>query len=205
MNTRLHTAITLVALGLASTAVSRNAGACGIGDISQPADAQWSMPVLSSGAVPGSGAKDTQPQPSPNDLAFLRDPITGLYEFSFVSEGSDGIPDGTVVDHGFVTWHDDGTEIMNSGKPPITSSFCMGVWRHTGLRSYKLNHEALSWNDSGTAFVGPANIRENIQLSHNGSSYSGNFLLTQYSTDGTTILAQVQGTVSGTRITPDSN
>ena len=171
----------------------------------RPAGAQWSMPALSPGAVPGSGAKDTQSQPSPNDLWFLRDPITGLYQFSFVSEGSDGIPDGTVIDQGFVTWHDDGTEIMNSGRPAITGNFCMGVWRHTGLRTYKLNHEALAWSDDGTVFVGPANIRENIQLNHNGNSYSGNFLLTQYAADGTTILAQVQGTVSGTRVTPDSN
>src|SRR5262245_23104935 len=52
--------------------------------------------------------------------------IVGLWQITFTSKDTSGIPDGTVIDAGYATWHADGTEIMNSGRPPITSSFCMG-------------------------------------------------------------------------------
>ena len=58
--------------------------------------------------------------------------IVGLWQVTFTSKGTSGIPDGTVVDAGYATWHSDGTEIMNSGRPPITGSFCMGVWKQVG-------------------------------------------------------------------------
>ena len=55
--------------------------------------------------------------------------IVGFWHVKFVSEGSEGIPDGTEVDAGYSQWHSDGTEIMNSaGRSPITGSFCLGVW-----------------------------------------------------------------------------
>src|SRR3982074_1334258 len=62
-----------------------------------------------------------------SDLA----PIVGLWKFKFVSKDSPGIPDGAVIDEGYVTWHSDGTEIMNSGRAPSTGNFCMGVWKKT--------------------------------------------------------------------------
>lgn len=129
--------------------------------------------------------------------------VVGLWKFRFVSQGTQGIPDGTEIDAGYVTWHSDGTELMNSGRPPKTGSFCMGTWRQTGPRSFKLNHFALSWDESGASFIGPANIREQITVARGGSSYSGTFLLTQYAIDETTILAQIRGVVSATRITAD--
>jgi hypothetical protein len=45
---------------------------------------------------------------------------------------------------GFSQWHSDGTEILNSSRPPATSNFCLGVWEKTGPFAYKLNHFALS-------------------------------------------------------------
>ena len=132
---------------------------------------------------------------------FLRT-IVGLWSFQFVSEGNDGIPDNTVLDQGYAMWHADGTEMINSGKPPITSSFCMGVWKPTGLFTYKLNHVALSWDPSGTTFVGPASIREEVTLDHSGDSYSGTFTIDQFDTNGN-VIAHVQGTVNATRITAD--
>ncbi len=129
--------------------------------------------------------------------------VVGLWKFKFVSKGSQGIPDGAEIDAGYVTWHSDGTELMNSGRAPKTGSFCMGAWRQTGSRSFKLNHYALSWDDTGTAFVGPANIREQVTVDRSGDHYTGTFTLTQYSTDETTILAQVKGVVTATRISAD--
>ena len=129
--------------------------------------------------------------------------IVGLWKFTFTSEGSQGIPDGTVVDAGYVTWHADGTELMNSGRPPITGSFCMGVWKPVGPSTFKLHHVALSWDPTGTVFVGPAEIRETVTVAPKGNSYVGKFTLDQLATDEKTVLAHVQGTVTATRVTVD--
>jgi hypothetical protein len=40
-----------------------------------------------------------------------------------------------VIDDALATWHSDGTEIMNSSKPPISQSWCMGVWKTVGPRT----------------------------------------------------------------------
>jgi hypothetical protein len=127
--------------------------------------------------------------------------IVGLWKFAFTAKGNKGIPDGAPIDAGFVTWHADGTELMNSGRAPPTQSFCSGVYDSDGPGKYELNHWALSWDSTGTVFVGPANVREKIVLI-NANKYGGNFTITQYATDGKTVLAQVLGTVTATRITP---
>jgi hypothetical protein len=129
--------------------------------------------------------------------------VVGLWKFKFVSKGSKGIPDGAEIDAGYVTWHADGTELMNSGRAPKTGSFCMGAWRQTGWHTFKLNHYALSWDEMGASFIGPTNIREQITVDRSGKSYSGTFTLTQYSVDETTVLAQVKGIVTATRVTAD--
>lgn len=129
--------------------------------------------------------------------------IVGLWHTVFTAKNSAPVPDGVVVDDAFVTWHADGTEIMNSGKPPITGNFCMGVWEPTGPSAFKLKHIALGWDPSGTQFLGQVLIKENVRLSRNGNSYSGTFSIDQFGLDGTTVLAHVAGVVTGTRITVD--
>ncbi len=163
--------------------------------------------------------------------------ITGLWKFAFTAKGNQAsnVPEHTVplrddtpVDSGFVTWHDDGTELMNSGRAPVSGSFCMGVWKQVGPNTYRLNHWALSWIpayqpgqtqswspfgvDQAFAPVGPTNIQEEVTLNHHGDSYSGVFRLTQYLNDGKSgpitdakpaaVVAIIFGTVSGTRIDP---
>jgi hypothetical protein len=141
--------------------------------------------------------------------------IVGLWKFAFTAKGNTGIPDGTPIDAGYVTWHADGTELMNSGRAPTTGDFCMGVWKQVGPSTYKLNHFALAWEfDANTAatapgvggadFVGPANIREVVTVDHSGMRYEGTFDLVQYAADEKTVLAEVTGTVKGTRITVNS-
>jgi hypothetical protein len=141
--------------------------------------------------------------------------IVGLWKFTFTAEGNtNGIPDGTPIDAGYVTWHEDGTELMNSGRAPTTGNFCMGVWKQVGPATYKLNHFALAWafdasapvtgpGTGGADFIGPANIRERVILGPNGDSYHGTFTLTQYEPDGVTVVAPtpIVGTVKATRIT----
>src|ERR1700691_6716166 len=71
------------------------------------------------------------------------DPIVGMWHVMFTAEGnSEGPPDGTPIDNALVVWHAEGTEIMNSGRPPQDGNFCMGVWEQTGRFTYKLNHFA---------------------------------------------------------------
>jgi hypothetical protein len=130
------------------------------------------------------------------------EPIVGFWKATFVSEGSSGIPDGTVVDSPFVQWHSDGTEIMNSSRAPATQSFCLGVWKPTGHSEYELNHFALSFEQAGT-FVGPAQIREKITLSDR-DHYTGSFTIDQFDPTGT-LLAEVKGSVVATRVTVDTS
>jgi hypothetical protein len=129
--------------------------------------------------------------------------IVGLWNFTFVSEGNPGIPDGTVIDAGYAAWHSDGTEIINSGAhAPMTGNFCMGVWKQTKHSTFKLNHFALPWDPTGTFFVGPANLKEEVVLDRSKNSYSGTFTIDQYDTNGN-LLAHIAGTTSAQRVTVD--
>ena len=130
-------------------------------------------------------------------------PIVGLWKFTFVSKGSTGIPDGTLIDSGYATWHNDGTEIMNSARAPMTQSFCTGIWMQTGDYTYTLNHFAMSWDPTGSMYVGPANIKESITIDYSGTAFSGTFTIMQYDTKGN-VLQTVNGTVTATRINVDS-
>jgi hypothetical protein len=122
--------------------------------------------------------------------------IVGLWKVRFL------LPDHTVFDDGYATWHSDGTELMNSGRPPMTGSFCMGVWQQNSDGTYKLNHVALSWDSTGTTFIGPAKIRESITVDPSGMSYKGTFTLDQFDTHGHR-LAHFAGKVVAKRITVD--
>ena len=129
--------------------------------------------------------------------------IVGLWDVKFVSVGTPGIPDGTVIDQAYVVWHSDGTEIMNSARPAISSNFCLGVWKQIGRRTFKLNHFAKAWDMvTGTTYVGPANIKEQVVLDRDENSYHGTFTLDQFDTNGN-VLAHITGTLTGARITVD--
>ena len=75
--------------------------------------------------------------------------ITGLYEFEWwapIGPGGANI----LFDSGFVTLHDDGTELGNSGsRAPVTGDFCTGTWTQTGPHTYEVNHWGLSWVTDG--------------------------------------------------------
>lgn len=144
--------------------------------------------------------------------------IVGLWKFTFVAEGNSGNPapfnppDGVALDAGYVQWHRDGTEIMNSGRDPATGSFCLGVWKSTGPSKYKLNHFTLSWDATRSCssqpgsigcFEGPGNIREEVTLDRSGNHYDGVVTIDQYDPTGKQLLFELKGIVSGDRITAD--
>jgi hypothetical protein len=127
------------------------------------------------------------------------DHIVGFWHAKFVSEGSSGIPDGTVIDSPNVQWHGDGTEIMNSTRVPATGDICMGIWHKTGKLTYELNHFTLGFDTSGN-FVGPGQIQEDVTLDKKADQYSGTFKIDQYDPSGN-LLAQLTGQITATRIT----
>ena len=133
------------------------------------------------------------------------DPIVGMWQVTFTAEGNPGgPPDGTVLDSAFAQWHSDGTEIMNSSRNPVTQSFCLGVWERVGHRQYKLNHFGISWDPSAPDHpLGPANIREDVTLSHDGETFQGTFTIDQYD-DSKNLLVHLTGRLQGRRITVDT-
>jgi hypothetical protein len=130
------------------------------------------------------------------------DRIVGFWKVKFVAEGNPGIPDDTVIDNAFVVWHGDGTEIMNSSRPPATGNFCLGVWQKSGPSRYELNHFGLS-SDPGGKLIGPAQIREQVTLDRGGDRYEGTFTIDQYDLSGNPG-PHVSGRITGTRITVDT-
>jgi hypothetical protein len=131
-------------------------------------------------------------------------PIVGFWHVKFTSEGSKGIPDGAEVDAGYAQWHSDGTEIMNSGgRAPDTGDFCLGVWQKVGECEYKLNHFAAAWDPVAGKLIGPANIREDVKLTNDGTQFAGVFTIDQYDEAGN-LLAHVQGKITGVRIEADT-
>jgi hypothetical protein len=138
------------------------------------------------------------------------DPIVGMWHVTFTAEGNNpGPPDNTPIDNALVTWHSDGTELMNSARPPQDGDFCMGVWKKTGHNHYKLNHFAWLANDTTNAPsgigdpTGPGRLFEEITLSPDGNHYTGSFTLDAYDTAGNRV-AHIIGTISATRITLDT-
>jgi hypothetical protein len=128
--------------------------------------------------------------------------IVGFWHVKFVSKGSGAVaPDGAEVDAGYAQWHSDHTEIMNSaGHSPLSGNFCLGVWKQTGERTYKLNHFAAAFDANGLNLVGPANIQETVTLDRDGDSFKGTFSIDQYTEAGNHVL-HLQGIITGTRIT----
>jgi hypothetical protein len=105
---------------------------------------------------------------------------------------------GNQFDWGYQVWHDDGTEIMNSGsRAPSTENFCMGVWEQNGPFHYKLNHFALSYDATSGALNAKVNIKENVVVG--GNAFSGPFTADIYSPAGS-LLQHIAGQIVGQRV-----
>lgn len=203
MNTLLARARTALGLGIAAALLAGRAqAACGVDDWNGASGTNWAQ-VTATALARVKAAATTEGVPSGPDA---NAGIVGLWSVTFTAEGNPGgPPDDTVIDAGYATWHADRTELMNSGKPPITGDFCMGVWALIAPATYKLNHFALGWhpdpsNPNLSVFDGPVNIQETVKLAPSGDSYKGKFTIDQYDPDGN-LIGHVQGRVDATRIT----
>jgi len=134
------------------------------------------------------------------------EPIVGFWKVTGVAKGNPDLPDGVVLDNAFTQFHSDGTEITNSSRPPVTSSFCLGVWKRVGPLRYRLNHFGISWDQNSNP-VGPAHLREDIVVSRDGKTFTATFSVDQFDQSGN-VLVHVIGQAIGRRITvntPASN
>jgi len=129
------------------------------------------------------------------------DGIVGFWRVTYVSKGTPGLPDGTVLAEGFQQWHSDGTEFhWDTGSPPADSNFCLGIWKKTGRSHYALNHFFLGWDPTTNSLQVRGQIREEIDLDRSGDKHFGTFTIDNYDLEGN-LSFHVQGTVDATRIT----
>lgn len=132
--------------------------------------------------------------------------VVGMWRFALIA------PNGAVVDDGYAQWHSDGTEIQNSGlHAPITSNFCLGVWRAAGGGTYQLNHFPLAWDATGQSPANAIQLTETVKLTDH-DHMTGTFTLKVYvwttpdslDVSPSTPVATVTGTVTATRVTVNS-
>jgi hypothetical protein len=136
------------------------------------------------------------------------DSIVGMWKFTLTAQGNTGPgapPDGVPLDIGFTQWHSDGTEIINSGRPPQDGSFCLGVWEKTGRSRYTFNHFAIGYDTANAPSgignpTGPTHIVGDVMVSRDGKHYAGTFTLDAYDTSNT-LIAHLVGVITATRIT----
>ncbi|MBZ5566258.1 MAG: hypothetical protein LAN64_00250 [Acidobacteriia bacterium] len=124
--------------------------------------------------------------------------IVGLWHVLFVS-------DGKPFDEGFDMWLSDGTEILNDTAPPQPANgagtVCLGVFRKTGPRTYKLKDPFWSF-DPGANLVGTGLITETVTLDAGGDSYHGSFKF-QVFDPSKDLVFEAAGHLTAERITPD--
>jgi hypothetical protein len=134
--------------------------------------------------------------------------IVGMWKFTVTAQGNTGPgapPDGVPLDIGFTQWHSDGTEIINSGRPPQDGNICLGVWEKTGKSKYRFNHFATGYDTANAPTgignpTGPTHIVGDVMVSRDGKHYAGTFTLDAYDTSNT-LIAHLVGVITATRIT----
>ena len=164
--------------GLAAAAAAAPAWA-GCGDVSPIHPADWR---------PGPSEHLLQP------VNLGAQSIVGLWSVQFMAGGAQ-------VDFGYAAWHDDGTEIMNSGgRSPASENFCLGVWRQTGAFQYHLNHYALSYDPATGVLNAKVTVKEDVTLGPGAQTFSGPFTLDVLDPKTGALLQHVAGQVNGRRL-----
>ena len=178
----------LCGLALATMVVPYAYAGCGLyrpASFEARAQGQTGSPRLLRAAFIINGDDDDKGEPT----------IVGTWKEKWISEGNEGIPDGTELDAGYAQWHSDGTEINLSGlRAPLTGDVCLGEWIKTGARTYRMNHFGVSYDSTGQNLVGPARIQQWLTLDSKGNSTSGRFSIDQWDEAGN-LLAHLEGKV----------
>ncbi len=117
--------------------------------------------------------------------------IVGLWYVRFI------VGDQTIQE-AYQIWNAGGTEVHNPNVDPRSGTVCLGAWKQTGRRTYKLAHRVWSYDTNGT-FLGTIHLSETLTLSKHGDTHSGSFTLDIYDPSGT-FQTEVAGSVTGERI-----
>jgi hypothetical protein len=124
--------------------------------------------------------------------------IVGFWHVLFISGGQ-------VYDEGYDQWHSDGTEILNDTAPPQpangSGTICLGVYKKTGPRTYKLKHPFWSFDATGT-LVATGVFLETATVDQSGNHYTGSFEAIIYDLNGN-VTSDTKGELKAERITPD--
>lgn len=198
MNVRFRKLMLAVAIpGLGAICASNAYAGCGLYSGPVPHHIGW-HPQIGSPRIVEAALLNDEDRPS------FEPSMVGTWKEHWISEGSEGIPDGTEVDAGYAQWHSDGTEVNISGlRAPLTGDVCLGEWIKTGARTYRMNHFGISYDSTGNNLVGPARIQQWLTLDPKGNATSGRFTIDQYDESGN-LLAHIQGNVIGSRVTMDT-
>jgi hypothetical protein len=182
-------------LGIALTLAIFAAGAV----VPTPASAackNWGIPLA--GAAENKKVSELLHAAAPTDSQSDDASIVGLWHVLFVSGGQP-------FDEGYDVWHSDGTEILNDTAPPQPANgagtICLGVYKKTGLRSYKLRHPFWIFDATAT-LVGTGVFLENVTLNLTGNSYAGSFEFITYDLNGN-LTFDATGELKAERITVD--
>jgi len=116
---------------------------------------------------------------------------------------------GPIYDEILEHFHADGTELLVSNSlPPALGNICIGVWKRTGPRTYKLKHMTWNWApDVNEGFGVPGThsghfeLELTLRLDPGGKTYRGTWSAKNYDLSGEHIAElDVEGTIRGTRI-----
>jgi hypothetical protein len=117
--------------------------------------------------------------------------IVGLWHVQFIVGGQ-------TIQEAFQIWNAGGTEVHNPNVDPRAGNVCLGAWKRTNRRTYKLAHRVFSYDINGT-FLGTIHLSETLTLGNHGNTHSGSFTLDIYDPSGT-FQGEVAGSVTGERI-----
>ncbi len=181
---RAFNRILFPALLLSGSIVPQASAKCFLNLASSPA-----TPHATTAAVPSSHAAVQSAAPATVPVS-----IVGMWKVSFTFGGQ-------VFDEAFEVWHSDGTEILNDYTDPVEGNVCLGVWRQTGPRTYKLKHPAWLFDATGT-LIGSAVMHATVQLSEEGNSYQGSYTYDIYDVSGA-FVEELAAQLNANRIKPD--
>jgi hypothetical protein len=124
--------------------------------------------------------------------------IVGLWHTTFLFEGG-------VWDEAFEQWHSDGTETaLDNAVPPLLGNVCLGIYKQSGPRTYKLRHLAWNWDPSGAPLAGTFLLLMTVTVDPHGDTFTGTWVSDSFDTFGNKIdELHFEGTVSAERITVD--
>jgi hypothetical protein len=121
------------------------------------------------------------------------DSIVGLWHILFLVPPTSALPSG-VFDEGFDQFHSDGLEILNDTAEPQPANgagtICLGVYKKTGPRSYKVKHPFWIVDELGHT-SGSGVILETITLNADARGFQE------------VPNSRVEGHLKAERITPD--